>query len=80
MRPLGLYLAASWRYVGSSCAFLEHVGSKLANEMCKMATKSAKMNQDGPIWVAKANEGWKRRRLTGLTPPGDARTRTPLEP
>ena len=38
-------------------AMLGHLGAKMANKMGKMTAKSAKMSQDGPTWVAKANEG-----------------------
>ena len=38
--------ALSWRSVGSSWPLLEHLGAKMANKKGKMATKSAKMNQE----------------------------------
>ena len=39
-------------------AMLGHAGAKMANKRDKMGTKSAKMNQDGRTWAAKANEIW----------------------
>ena len=44
-------------------AMLGHLGAKMANKMGKMTAKSAKMSQDGPTWVAKANEGRARKGL-----------------
>ena len=37
-------------------AMLGHLGDKMANKMGKMATKNAKMSQDGPTWAAEAIE------------------------
>ena len=45
---LGVFFAF-WGDVG-------HVGAKMANKRDKMATKSAKMKQDGRTRAAKANE------------------------
>ena len=58
-------LSSSWAsfiYLG---AMFEHVGAKMANKMHTIATKSAKMNQDGPTWAAKANDRWYRKALPG---------------
>ena len=46
-------------------AMLGHLGDKMANKMGKMAARSAKMNQDGPTWAAKAIEP-----LPGSAPTG----------
>ena len=42
--------------VGSKMAFFVDVGAILRHVGGKMATKSAKMNQDSPTWAAKAIE------------------------
>ena len=55
--PCWLILAATWRPFCHFGAMLGIVGAKMANKTGKMATKSAKMSQDGPTWVAKTNEG-----------------------
>ena len=59
-------LASSWASMLHFRAMLGHLGAKMANKMGKMAAKSAKMNQDGPIGSAKAHERRSPAAPTGL--------------